>query len=156
MKDGIRANCSVTPDVMTVGGGVDGPLFILPVNFQLGLAGNGRTGELSLVSSGGLNGGLIGPDAYVFAGWTGVAPTNQSLNSPHPANDQANTFIAGYGRVGASTDNQGNMQVTLGPSPLPATVAAASYGTSTIGPSIPYVGYLLNPPAAECTLFGVR
>jgi hypothetical protein len=150
MKNNFRTNCAMYPDVMSVGAGGDiGPVGVT-LNGQISLAGNGRSGELSLVFQRQINEGIIGPDAYLFSGWNGVAPTNKDLNSSSPGGIDNSSW--GFGRGGASLDNQGNMQVSFGPSIMPITAAAGSHAHTFVGPTVPYLGYFLNPQTAACTL----
>jgi RHS repeat-associated protein len=138
----IESACSAVPDAVTGGAGGDFGLGFA-LGGQLGTAANGQSGELSVFVTGTFSFGLIGPDAYAFAGVVPNAPENAALNG------QGSPGIAlGYSRNGVNI-SKNNYQVTYGPSLIPYTAAIQDSSTAALT-SIPYLGYLFNFPRAIC------
>lgn len=136
--------CSIVPDALTVGGGLDVGLF-LTGGVQLAIVANGRTGEVSISASGSVSFGLTSFDIYGAAGAVRDVPRNSSLNT------NANVgYAGGVGRWGATVDRN-SVQVTAGPSLLPVT-AARQVSATRVSPSVPFLGYALNLARGLCKL----
>jgi hypothetical protein len=138
--------CSNYPDVTQVGAGADWGAFATG-GAQVTLNANGNSGELSLSWAWVVNSGFVGPDAYLLGGVVTNAPTNQSLNGPSVSGNVA------VGKTGIS-GNSNNIQVTVGPSVLPATVSGQGSANLNLI-TVPYAGYVMNEVKGVCTaLFG--
>jgi len=144
LKGILDALCAVVPDAVTAGVGGDMGLGIT-FGVEGGIVANGASGEVSLFSTGTTSIGFIGPDAYAALGVARNAPTNSSLNS----HGQPSKGIAvGLSRTGVQASKD-SFQGTYGVSMLPVTVAYQASLTNVSG-SVPFLGYLLNPPRAIC------
>jgi len=138
--------CAAYPDVTQAGAGFDFGAFFT-AGFQAALSANGNSGELSLSFAPVFNAGWVGPDAYVSGGIVRNAPTNSSL--------QGISFAGNFaiGKTGISANNN-NIQATVGPSLLGATVSGQMSDTKNLI-TVPYAGYVMNELKGACTgLFG--
>ncbi len=142
----VKSFCSAYPDVGQIGAGADWG-FLATGGAQVTLNANGNSGQLSLSWAWNINAGFAGPDAYVLGGVVRNAPTNASLEGLSFSGNLA------VGKTGLS-GNSNNIQATLGPSALPATVSGTTSANLNFV-TIPYAGYLMNDIKGSCTaLFG--
>lgn len=140
--------CSAYPDVTQVGAGADFG-FLATGGAQVTLNANGNSGQVSLSWAWNINAGFAGPDAYVLGGVVRNAPTNASLEGLSFGGNLA------VGKTGIS-GNSNNIQATLGPSALPATVSGTMSANLNVV-TIPYAGYFMNQVKGACTaLFGAH
>ena len=122
--------------------------YVAGVGTQVGVAANGRSGELSLTWTGSIDWGVVTPDVYVYSGFIKNAATNDDLNTP--ARMPSTSLNVGIWRTGVSVDmDTHDVQGTFGPSAWYVSLFGQKSATSALF-TIPYLGYVFYPEGVIC------
>lgn len=155
LKTATRFYCRVSQpaDVRTAGVGGDAG-FLGTVGGQLGVAANGKSGELGVTFTLNNDVGFQSFDAYFYGGTVPNAPTNAALGGGFGnALNFTNHLNVGISKFGVTRGDDGSRTFTVGPSVLPFTVSGGTSRTGVLF-NIPKLGYVLNWKAAVCSAVG--
>ena len=155
LKTATRFYCRVSQPADVRTAGVGGDLgFLGTVGGQIGVAANGKSGELGVTFTLNNDVGVQSFDAYFYGGTVPNAPTNAALGGGfRNALNFTNHLNAGISKFGVTRGEDGSKTFTAGLSVLPFTLSGGTSRTGVLF-NIPKLGYVLNWKAAVCSAVG--